>query len=330
MIGYYVHHVGAGHLHRARAVADRTSATVTGLSSLPEPEGWPGLWLQLDRDDRARLAEDPTPGGCLHWVPRGDAGLRSRMAALSAWIDAARPEVLVSDVSVEVTLLARLHGIPVVSVVLPGHRGDLAHRNAFAVSSGLVAAWPAEAAGMVRGLAPAARRRLRCVGGVSRLPVAAGRRTPRGRSVLVLSGRGGGHPTGAQVRAAAGSTPEWRWRHLGGSGEWHDDPAAALSEADVVVVQAGESALADVAARRRPAVVVPAERPFGEQLATARALSNGQWPCVVVPEFPETGWAQLLGEVAALEGDAWRLWCDGHAADRMAEHLDSYAARRRP
>ena len=39
VIGYYVHHVGAGHLHRARAVAQRTSSTVTGLSSLPRPGG---------------------------------------------------------------------------------------------------------------------------------------------------------------------------------------------------------------------------------------------------------------------------------------------------
>ena len=42
------------------------------------------------------------------------------MARLSAWIAESRPRVIVVDVSVEVALLARLFGIPVVSVALPG------------------------------------------------------------------------------------------------------------------------------------------------------------------------------------------------------------------
>jgi hypothetical protein len=329
VIGYYVHHVGAGHLHRALAVAERASSTVTGLSSLPRPDGWPGEWVRLARDDESCHAFDPTAGGRLHWVPQGDAGLRQRMAALSRWIDTAHPGVMVSDVSVEVTLLARLHGIPVVSVVLPGARGDRGHRNAFAVSSGLVAAWPAQATGMVRGLAPAERRRLRCVGGLSRLPVGDPPVRPHGRSVLVLSGRGGGHPSADQLRAAAQDAPGWHWQHLGGSGDWCDDPAKPLDDADVVVIQAGQSAVADVAARRRPAIVVPAARPFGEQLATAMALRRDGWPCEVVPELPEGDWAQRLERAADLDASRWSAWCDGHAADRMAEHVESFTTRRR-
>ena len=168
------------HRHGALlAVAARRTGPVRGC-------GWPGT-------TRHGTSLDPTAGGRLHWVPEGDAGLRRRMAALSAWIDTAHPDVLVSDVSVEVTLLARLHGIPVVSVVLPGHRGDRAHRDAFAVSSGLVATWPSEATGMVRGLAPTERRRLRCVGGLSRLPLGDHRR-PIGRSL-------GPGPVGSRRRA---------------------------------------------------------------------------------------------------------------------------------
>ena len=330
MIGYYVHHVGAGHLHRAQAVVDRTEATVTGLSSLPAPVGWRGPWVQLDRDDAGDGPVDATARGRLHWVPEGDTGLRRRMAALSAWIETARPELVVTDVSVEVTLLARLHGVPVVSVVLPGHRGDHAHRSAYAVSSGLVAAWPAQAAGMVHGLTRADSRRLLHVGGLSRLPVARTQATRSGsRSVLLLSGRGGGHPSEEQVRTAAADAPHWRWRVLGGSGEWCDDPAGALDEADVVVVQAGQSAVADVAASRRPAVVVPAGRPFGEQLATARVLDRGDWPCRVMPRLTATGWPQLLDEMAGLDGDAWGSWCDGGAADRFAAYLGSFATGRR-
>lgn len=330
MIGYYVHHAGAGHLNRARAVASRAGVTVTGLSSLPAPSEWPGPWVRLARDDRAPGVVDPTAGGNLHWVPEGDDGLCRRMAQMSAWLDDARPDVVVSDVSAEVTLLARLHGVPVVSVVLPGRRGDRAHRSAHAVSSGLVAAWPREASGMVHGLAPADARRLHHVGAVSRLEVATpGAHLPGRRTVLVLSGRGGGHPTSEQVNAAAADAPYWLWRVLGGPGGWADDPAPAIDQADVVVIQAGESAVADVAARRKPAIVVPAARPFDEQRATGRVLAAGEWPAWVEGRFPRSGWSELLEHVASLDGHQWRRWCDGHAADRMTELLVSFTQRRR-
>jgi hypothetical protein len=327
MIGYYVHHVGAGHLNRARAVAERSRVTVTGLSSLPAPVDWPGPWVRLDRDDLGEVPVDVTAGGRLHWVPEGDAGLRHRMSAISAWIAEERPRLVVSDVSVEVALLARLHGVPVVSVVLPGDRGDQAHGAGYAVSAGLVAAWPPEAQGMVRGLSAPDQDRLHHVGGLSRLPVAGLRDRKTGhRSVLLLSGRGGGHPTREQVSAAAADASDWRWQVLGGSGEWADDPRAALADADVVVVQAGQNAVADVAASRRPAVVIPADRPFGEQVSTARVLAEGGWPCRVVDAFGPTGWAALLDEVATLDGSAWSTWCDGEAADRYADYLESFVA----
>lgn len=330
MIGYYVHHAGAGHLNRARAVARRAEVEVTGLSSLPAPDGWPGPWVRLERDDQALDPVDPTAGGNLHWVPERDDGLSRRMASVSAWLERARPHVVVSDVSAEIALLARLHGVPVASVVLPGRRGDRAHRSAHAVSSSLVAAWPREAAGMVHGLAPADRRRLHHVGAISRLEVSEPRHASAGdRTVLVLSGRGGGHATAEQIRTAAANAPGFTWQVLGGPGEWRDNPSADIDAADVVVVQAGESAIADVAARRRPAVVVPAARPFDEQLATGRALSMGPWPCRVEQHFPMVDWTNRLTEVAALDGHAWSRWCDGHAADRMAELLASFAPPRR-
>lgn len=330
MIGYYVHHMGAGHLNRARAVAARAGVDVTGLSSLPAPPGWPGPWVRLERDDWAADVVDPTACGNLHWVPEGDDGLRRRMTRISAWLDTARPDVVVSDVSAEVTLLVRLHGVPVVSVVLPGRRGDRAHRGAHAVSTELVAAWPQEASGMVHGLTTADARRMHPIGALSRLEVATpGPCHPGRRTVLVVSGSGGGHPTREQLDRAAAETPDWSWRALGGPGEWVDDPTPALDGADVVIIQGGESAVADVAARRRPAIVVPAARPFDEQGATGRALATGEWPARVEKHFPRTGWSERLEHVAALDGRQWRRWCDGHAADRMTELLMTLTQRRR-
>ncbi len=91
-IGYYVHHVGSGHVNRARAVAAVVDADVTGLSSLERPDDWRGDWLVLERDDDAATPLDVTAGGHLHWVPKHDPGLRNRMARVSRWIAESRPD----------------------------------------------------------------------------------------------------------------------------------------------------------------------------------------------------------------------------------------------
>ncbi|RYB89941.1 hypothetical protein EUA93_21330 [Nocardioides oleivorans] len=328
MIGYYVHHVGTGHLNRARAVA--THLPVTGLSSLPRPDDWTGDWVLLDRDDRGEVPTDPTAGGSLHWAPLGDAGLRSRMAVISSWISRARPAALVSDVSAEVALLARLHGVPVVSIVMPGDRSDRAHRSGYAASTALVAAWPPEASDMVRGLTPVDRGRLHQVGGMSRIPLGMRSVAPPAssdgrRSALLVSGRGGGHPTREQVERIVADSPGWSWRVLGGSGEWSDDPGSAMRDADVVVLQAGQSSIADVASARRPAVVVLARRPFDEQVATGAVLEGAAWPCRVLSHLPTSGWTALLDETASLDAGLWHLWSDGRAVDRFVAVIEAVA-----
>src|SRR3954467_3947779 len=152
MIGYYIHHQGRGHLHRAEALVSALDEPVTGLSSLPRPSTWRGPWVELPRDDAISAPSDVTAGDQLHWVPLGDPGLRSRAAATSEWIERARPRGLGVDVSVEVALLARLHGLPVVSMVQPGRRTDSTHLLGYRASSALVAMWPPETTGMTPGL----------------------------------------------------------------------------------------------------------------------------------------------------------------------------------
>ena len=321
MIGYYVHHHGHGHLHRAIVLADACRLPVVGLSSLPRPAEWTGEWVQLARDDDDPGPRDASARGQLHWAPLDDEGLRCRMATLSAWIAEHRPAVLVSDVSVEVAMLARLHGVPVVSVVLPGDRGDAPHRAGLGLSSELVSFWPPSARGMVRGLAPADTARLRCLGALSRFgpDELAGRRPDDGvRRVVVLNGSGGGGPSADDLERARSTSPGWEWQVLGGpTGAWVDDPTAALRDADVVVTHAGQNALAEVASARRPAVVVPQDRPHDEQRTTAGVLARGGWPVVVHEQWPDVAWGARLDRAAALDGELWQTWCDGRAVHRF-------------
>jgi hypothetical protein len=334
MIGYYVHHHGHGHLHRALVLARACRLPVVGLSSLPRPAEWPGEWVQLARDDDDPGPREVSARGQLHWAPLEDDGLRCRMATLSAWIAEHEPAALVSDVSVEVAMLARLHGVPVISVVLPGERGDAPHRAGLGLSCELVSFWPPSARGMVRGLAAADAARLRCLGALSRFAPdeLANPRVDDGvRRVVVLNGSGGGGPSSDDLRRARATSPGWEWLVLGGpGGTWVDDPSAALRDADVVVTHAGQNALAEVAAARRPAVVIPQDRPHDEQRTTAGVLDRGGWPVVMCDTWPGVAWGARLDRAARLDGEQWSSWCDGRAVDRFVDVVHAVAGRSEP
>ncbi|MGW7090756.1 glycosyltransferase [Streptomyces sp. NPDC054874] len=337
MIGYYVHHQGNGHLHRARSIAAHCPFTVTGLSSLPAPEDWPGPWVRLPRDDDGDPSAfgDVTAGGRLHWAPVLHTGLRGRMARIAEWIAATSPTLLVSDVSVEVALLARLLGTPTAVVAMRGERTDPAHRAAYDLAELLLAPWPSTLP------EPGWPRHWEAktvhTGAFSRFdgrPPALLDEDSDGahvRRVLLLMGSGGSDISTAEVEAARAASPGWRWVTLGGpDGRWSTDPWPALCTADVVVTHAGQNALAECAAARRPAVVLPQERPFGEQAATGRALARGRL-AVVAPRWPKAGdWAALLERARAYGGERWSQWAPGDGAARAARALADAARQVQP
>jgi hypothetical protein len=332
VIGYYVHHQGHGHLHRAQVVAAALACPVTGLSSLPRPRSWTGDWLQLPRDDSARhgygAAHDITANGRLHWAPVSDAGLRGRMAAIARWLDRTAPRAFVVDQSVEVCVLARLHGVPVVGLTAPGRRTDAVHRLGFDICTDVVGAWPEGwTARLLPGVDPAVTLRVHAVGAVSRFPVVTRRPSARRRPrAVLLAGTGGDGFTRQSVADARAQTPGWDWTVLSRTlGRWHDDPAAVLARADVAVIHPGQNSLAEIAAARLPAVVMPATRPFDEQHVTADALRH-RLPVVVTEDVTMRPWADLLEEALTLDGSGWAEWCDGLAAPRIAGVIEQAGA----
>jgi len=307
------------------------SRDVTGLSSLARPAGWPGQWLRLPRDDAGEAVIEPTAHGQLHWAPLGDHGLRDRMAAIAEWIQCAAPSVIVVDVSVEVAALARLMGVPVVSMVLPGRRDDPAHRLGHAVAEALIAPWPASLPGiLLDGVGPEADK-IRHVGAFSRFDGRAPEPGPASRggalSVVVLYGGGGSEVTGRHLRRAAAATPGWAWTILGGTaGQWAEDPWPALCRADVVITHGGLNAVAEVAAARKPAVVVPQDRPYGEQRATARALARSGLAVIADPWPQDAAWPSLLRAARELGGARWATWSTGTGAQDAAQIIESIGA----
>lgn len=328
-IGYYVHHRGGGHARRALAIARECTTPVTGLSTLPKPEAWLGPWIRLERDDLAVSPLEPTANGSLHWAPVDDEGMRRRMARISAWIADTAPTLFVSDVSVEVAALARLHGVPVVSVALPGVRTDAPHTLGFGLSDAILAAWPAGAEGMLPGASSRVLARLHAVGSISAAERSKGRGPGPITRVLVLAGVGGGGMSSAQIREAKRQTPGVEWDEIGTTPSNRvADPGPRIREASLVITHAGQGSIADVAAAQVPAIVVPQDRPHDEQVAASRVLaSTPDLPVIVTDTFERDDWAALLETAAGLDGRNWVAWNDGAGALRAAALLDRMASR---
>ncbi|AUG81750.1 hypothetical protein CFP65_7151 [Kitasatospora sp. MMS16-BH015] len=325
MIGYYVHHQGRGHLHRALAIAEHCAHPVTVLSSLACPGHWPGAWVRLPRDDTPSQATDPTAHGRLHWVPVHHPGLRTRMAAVAGWIEQHRPEVVITDVSVEVTLLARLLGVPVVVAAMRGERRDPAHELGYDLAEALLAPWPATLP--EPGWPDHWNAKTVWTGGFSRFDHRPHADAHLPHTVLLMLGAGGHGITDRQIEAARRATPAWQWTVLGGPDGWTSDPWPLLTSAEVIVTHAGQNAVAECAAARRPTIVLPQDRPFGEQHATARALHRAGLATVLPGGWPDPDrWPALLAETAVHDGRRWSHYSPGDGAERAARALDHLAA----
>lgn len=349
MIGYYLHHHGSGHRRRATAVGRELRSPVVGLGSGGPPPGWPGRWRELARDDEPAVVDealaDVTAGGVLHWVPRAHPGLLERHRSLVQWLADARPALVVVDVSVEVALLVRLCGVPVVVGGMPGERTDAVHALAYDLAEAILAPWPAGAhpdAGWTQDWWDKTWH----VGGISALagagpgasgqregagPGEPGRTGTDGRQVLVLWGSGGEDLAEEQLASAREATPGWTWSVRGGGHTTADDEqlVAEIAAADVVVCHAGQGSVADVAAARRPAVVLAHPRPYDEQLATARAVDRMGLAASAVG-WPTAGtWPGLLDRALERGGQGWAAW-GGDGAQRAARRLDELVDRLNP
>lgn len=314
-IAWYVHHHGSGHRHRAESIGaalTRRGASVRFFSSLPPLDD--RTWTQLRPDADAPVdIESASAGRVLHWAPLRHEGLLQRTSEFSHALATRRPDLVVVDASVEITLLARLHGVPVVVMAAPGDRRDEPHALAYRVAERLIAPWPPWATPLI---GPEQSAALVAVGAFSRYdtrPAA----PPEDRRVVVLLGAGGHDAPAGWFEAAQRHTPGWSWELLIDVA----DPWPALSGAHVVVCHAGQNAVAEVAHARRPAIVIAQDRPFGEQHATARVLGEAGI-AVGLDGWPEPAdWPELLRSACETGGLGWSRWSDGGGADRAAQAL---------
>ncbi|MGC1208380.1 MAG: glycosyltransferase [Ornithinimicrobium sp.] len=327
VIGYYVHHHGAGHLTRARVISSQLEASghrvVMLGSDLGESAG-----VVLPRDHHGDLPfVEPQAGGALHWAPLGHPGYSERMHAIATWVMAHRPRAVVVDVSVEVTTLLRLLGVPTVVVAQPGDRCDDAHELAFRCATAILAPWPAQARACPA--IEAFGSKVAYTGGIS-----GALRKPRPRTVgVVLDGRGGG-ASHAVIDQLRDQVPGMPWVRAGG-GSWVSDIGELLNQARVVITHCGQNAVADVAAIDVPAVLRPQPRPHDEQVYLSSELSR-LGLAVAAPEGRTPGrrsrqakvngtdWSSTVDEAMG-QATQWHLWDTECATERAADLIEAVA-----
>ena len=327
MIGYYIHHSGYGHLARACSIAAHIRQPVTALTSTPVPSSHPFADVViLPRDDTGSGSDDPTAQGLWHWAPQRDSGLRQRMRRLADWVDCAQPSAIVVDVSVEVAAFARLMGVPIIVMAVPGERTDVPHTWVYQLADHILAAWPREL--YEPSWLRIHRSKTSYVGGISRFD---GRdKPPRpDRFRVAVLGCAASSISSSAVESWATDHPGIDWSLIGlADGAWVADPWAELASAHVVIAHAGQGSVADLAAASAPAIVVPQPRPFDEQHATATVLADNDL-AVTVPRWPERAeLGALIQRAAATGGRHWSRWQSRGAAKRAAAVIDDIAASR--
>jgi UDP:flavonoid glycosyltransferase YjiC (YdhE family) len=329
MLAWYVHHQGRGHAARALAFAAASPVPVTLVSELDLSHLW-GDTVLLGPDVPAGGAfcagsNDVTANGRLHWAPIARQSLAPRAAAMVEVLN--RPGLLglVTDVSVEAGLLARLCGLPVVAVHELGVRYDAAHELGRACAAGLLAPFPASLADpdvdprhphlFHAGFVPShtatptrtkldARERLG-VHGAPMVLVALGAGGHRARigdiASVAAQLRDVQFIVVGDVKGCAADRPDHDVRVDG----WVPDISDHLIAADVVLASAGASVVAEVAAAGRPLVCVPEARPFGEQHERARRLARSGVALSVSLWADHDGLAEAVRAALEDDGDQW-------------------------
>ena len=343
-IGFYVHHHGRGHLNRAQQIISYIDEPVTVFGSSLDNKGWGGsqvkkVLLPIDTKEHHPITADWPEN--LHYAPLKIPGIRERMFALAQWIRETNPSLLVVDVSVEITLFARLMGVPTVVMRQNGARDDPPHRVAFQSSSGLLAPYPStledqttptwvcEKTFYSGGFSRYSDRELTREG--ARLQV---RMEPSDSYVVVMNGMGGsGNPLSSIAKAAQASS-SWKWWVVGPIASYSselpsnveavgqvDDTFPYLKGADVVVASAGNNTVMEIATANTPYVCIPEERPFQEQLAKAEALSHLR-AARVMSEWPAAAqWSSILDEAQRSDTSALHSIIDREGAQKCARYI---------
>ncbi len=357
-ISFFVHHQGRGHARRTMAIIrqfspDRPVSVMTAdpslfdgfereieLIALPDMIG-AGVPTQA-------LFDQPTPS-VMHCVPMGVVEMRQTMRRILDHLDDRDAGLFVIDVSAELALLSRIASVPAVKIRMHGDRNDPGHQGAYEACVGMLAPFDER---LEQDDYPAhLRQKTFYTGGLcttaADMPGQADARRrlgldPDREVVLVLTGGGGSGTPYAPLTVAARAAPNTLFvtigpLHLEGhetdfanliNAGWVDNVVDYLAASDIVLASAGDNTVHEIAMLKRPYIVAPEWRYFGEQTRKAERLAElgaavnmAAWP----GDF--AGWQAVLEEARGLDVSALSELYSADAAQRAATWLEECVDR---
>ena len=338
---FYIHHHGAGHVMRAISIAGGlTGFKVCFLGSnlkpflnqIPDEIECINLPLDLPRKEDITFIEKPLT--FLHYAPLGLAGQRERVSILTDIFKYRYPILLIVDVSVEITLLARLCGIPTIVIKQHGKRSDLPHMLAYESAELLIAPFSETMASLDE--EPWVKAKTLYAGGFSKYTTNNNSVQERTNCVAILIGQGGTSIDTHFVHLLADSCGDYTFHVIGQLEEniprnhhniiYHgrlDDPLDILLSCAVVIGNAGHNTVMEMASLNKRFICIPEQRPFDEQLEKAEYLKiNGNAKVVNTAELNLINWPYELNAILQEEPN-WLGVIDKNAINTIVDAVKS-------
>jgi hypothetical protein len=343
-ICFYIHHHGAGHIMRAISIAAAIRdqpLCFMGSNLAPYAdlisEKITCIHLPLDLPADSDTDQPETKLSFLHYAPLGVKGIRNRSAIMADSFNRMFPMILIVDVSVEVTLFARLCGIPTIVMLQHGQRNDLPHRNAYESAELLIA--PFAATLSLPQSSEIFSHKTLYSGGFSRYSLVEKIEgiTADQKDVAVLLGKGGTSIDTTFIRSLAAACTSYTFHVIGGLKEkgtenniiWQgqlDDPLEILRSCAVVMGNAGHNTVMEMADLNKRFICIPEERPFEEQVQKAAMLAVNGHAMVIQPgDLYRQDWPAVFESLMATSPN-WEGLTDEHALHRIAEAIKHTAA----
>ncbi|RZK77221.1 MAG: hypothetical protein EOO92_13290 [Pedobacter sp.] len=349
-IAFYVHHHGSGHFMRCLSIAkclvkDRNVILLgSGLKEYAHliPDEIQFLNLPLDTPtitDTHYLEGTATES--FHYAPLNVGGILERNMMINSLFQTNYPLLLVVDVSVEITLLARLCGIPTIVMRQHGIRTDLPHRLAYQSATMLIAPFN-------KTLETSAEEwvveKTFYSGGFSRYEPVSEMNNIKPTGVGILIGAGGTSIDHNAIIHIAKQCKDLNFHVLGLTqphqlpeipnvtfyGRCHDI-AQVLTKCTVVIANTGHNTVMELASLKKSLIGIPEERPFEEQLDKSKALLDIDGYLQVLPEqIYTTDWMSLIAKLQQSETELQQLIAKDalrKIADRLIGLGDSIFAK---
>lgn len=342
-IAFYVHHHGSGHLMRTLQIINELKnhpvilmgSGLSKLKDLPKHVSLVHLPLDIQTSGEKGIDEENPPTD-FHYAPLGIRGIRERVLIMTEVFAKAYPLILIVDVSVEVSMIARLAGIPTIIMRQHGNRTDPAHELAYRSAELLIAPFSKS---MYIGKKDDAYRKTFFAGGFSRFDNINVPDIVDKKMVCILVGQGGTSLNTKIIEYIAQCCPTYCF-HIIGLKEsnnsnitnvtFHgkiDNPIHLVSKANIIIGNTGHNTVMEVAALKKRFIGIPENRPFDEQVSKGESIRHITGVKIIYPnQLLSANWHSLITGLQAQTVD-WQGIIDSNAVKEISKKISSIAKK---